>query len=93
MVIMTTRTEVCPACGGSSALRPKLLLIDEAWVPSPGKDQRLAYFASLRVDDVQAQALRDSPLEQFIDGFYCDGCGKGFVSENILREGRRRYQL
>jgi len=90
---MATHTEVCPACGGASALRPKLLLIDEAWVPAPGKDPRLAYWASLRVDDVQAQALRKSPLEQFIDGFYCDRCGKGFVSEDILREGRRRYGL
>ena len=90
---MATHAEVCPACGGASALRPKLLLIDEAWVPAPGKDPRLAYWASLRVDDVQAQALRKSPLEQFIDGFYCDRCGKGFVSEDILREGRRRYGL
>jgi hypothetical protein len=72
-------------------VRPKLLLIDEAWVPAPGKDARLAYFASLRVDDVQDQALRQHPLEQFIDGFYCGKCNKGFVSENVLNEGRRRY--
>jgi predicted RNA-binding Zn-ribbon protein involved in translation (DUF1610 family) len=91
--MMTIHTETCPKCGGSSALRPKLLLIDEAWVPASGKDARLAYFASLRVDDVQAQNVRERPLEQFIDGFYCDSCGKGFISKEILKEGRRRYWL
>ena len=82
----------CPLCGESSAVRPKLLMIDEAWIPAPGKDPRLAYFADLRVDDVEAQYLREHPLEQFIDGFYCDRCKKGFVSEEGLRDGRRRYK-
>jgi hypothetical protein len=89
---MPIHSEICPVCGESSALRPKLLLIDEAWVPAPGKDSRLAYFADLRVDDVQSQNVRGRPLEQFIDGFYCDRCNKGFVSEEVLKEGRRRYR-
>jgi hypothetical protein len=89
---MPIHSEICPVCGESSALRPKLLLIDEAWVPAPGKDSRLAYFADLRVDDVQSQKVRDRPLEQFIDGSYCDLCNKGFVSEEVLKEGRRRYR-
>jgi hypothetical protein len=84
--------EACPLCGETSALRSKLILIEEAWIPAPGKDSRLAYFADLRVDDVQAQNLRERPLEQFIDGYYCGRCGKGFVSEEGLREGRRRYR-
>ena len=83
--------ETCPICGETTTVRPKLVLIDEAWVPAPGKDERLAYFADLRVDDVQLEKLRDHPLEQFIDGFYCDRCNKGFVSEEGLKEGRRRY--
>jgi hypothetical protein len=89
---MPTHSEICPACGESSAIRPKLLLIDEAWVPAPSKDARLAYFADLRVDDVQPQNVHDRPLEQFIDGFYCDRCNKGFVSEEVMKEGRRRYR-
>lgn len=68
------------------------MLIDEAWVPAPGKDGRLAYFADLRVDDVQPQNLRERPLEQFLDGFYCDRCNKGFVSEEGLKADRRRYR-
>ena len=84
--------ETCPICGETTTVRPKLVLIDEAWVPAPGKDERLAYFADLRVDDVQLEKLRDHPLEQFIDGFYCDRCNKGFVSEAGLKAGRRRYK-
>jgi hypothetical protein len=88
---MLIRTESCPVCGESTAVRPKLLLIDEAWVQTPGKDARLVFHADLRVDDVQPDAVRGRPLEQFIDGFYCDRCNKGFVSEDILNQGRRRY--
>jgi hypothetical protein len=73
--------EKCPLCGDTSSLRPKLILIDEAWAPAPGKEPRLAYFADLRADDVLPQYLRKGPIEQFVDGHYCDRCGKGFVSE------------
>ena len=84
--------EKCPHCGESASIRPKRVMIDEAWVPAPGKDPRLAYFADLRVDDVQSRTLREHPLEQFIDGFYCDRCNKAFVSEEGLKEARRRYR-
>jgi hypothetical protein len=62
-----TPIESCPVCGETSTVRPKLVLIDEAWVPAPGKDVRLAYFADLRADDVEPENLREGPLEQFID--------------------------
>jgi hypothetical protein len=68
------------------------VLIDEAWIPAPGKDPRLAYFADLRVDDVRPENLREPPLEQFVEGFYCDRCDKGFVSEDKLKAARRRYR-
>ena len=86
-----THIEPCPLCGTASAVRPKLILIDEAWVPGPGKDSRMAYLADLRADDVKTENLRESPLEQFVDGFYCDQCKKSFVSEKGLKEARRRY--
>jgi hypothetical protein len=89
---MPKHVETCPLCGETSAVRPKLVLIDEVWVPARGRDPRLAYFADLRVDDVQAHNLRERPLEQFIHGFYCDRCNRGFVSEEGLKEGRRRYR-
>jgi hypothetical protein len=84
--------ENCPSCGDASSIRPKLLLVDEAWVPAPGKDPRLAYFADLRVDDVKPSHLQEPPLQQFVEGFYCDRCGRGFISEEVLLSTRRRYR-
>lgn len=36
--------EVCPRCGDTLAVRRKLIMIDEAWVPGPGKDPRKPIF-------------------------------------------------
>ena len=84
--------ESCPICHEASALRAKLLLVEEAWVPAPGKYPRLAFFADLRVDDIRPELVKAGPLEQFVEGHFCERCGKGFVSEAILSEGRRRYR-
>jgi ribosomal protein S27AE len=87
-----TSEEKCPRCGDSSSVRPKMVLIDEAWVCEPGKDPRLAYWADLRVDDVRPEILKARPLEQFMDGYFCEKCGHAFVSEAGLKETRRRYK-
>ncbi|WP_408952274.1 hypothetical protein [Lysobacter sp. Hz 25] len=84
--------ERCPRCGLADALAPKLLLIDEAWVAAPGKDPRMAYAADLRVDDVLPSQVREAPLQQFVEGYYCRSCGTGFVSEQALKAERRRYK-
>ena len=83
--------EVCPVCGEANSVRSKLVLIDGAWVPGPGKEAVEKYFASMRIDDVHSEVLREYPLEQFLDGFYCDRCNKGFISEIGLCKDRRRY--
>lgn len=83
--------EPCPLCQESSAVRPKLLLIGEAWIPAPGKDARLEFFADLGADDIRPEYIKAPPLEQFVDGYFCERCGKGFTSEAVLREDRRRY--
>jgi hypothetical protein len=84
--------ENCPSCGEAEFVRPKLLLIDEAWVCEPGKDPRLAYAASLRVDDLKEGAVQASPLEQFVQGHYCDKCGRGFVADEWLNPNHRQYR-
>jgi len=43
------------------------------------RNPRLAHFADLCVDDVKPDLLSDHPLEQFIEGLYCEACGRGFV--------------
>jgi hypothetical protein len=84
--------EHCPFCGSSEEIRPKLVLIDEAWRSEPGKDARESYFADLRVDDLVPEDVRSPPLEQFVDGFYCERCERAFVPDRVVRDGHRRYQ-
>jgi len=81
--------EDCPSCESAASVRAKLILIDEAWVDAPGKDPRLKYFADLRVDDIREAARKAPPLEQFVDGYWCEACGRAFISEKILKEGAR----
>lgn len=88
---MTKHLEACPVCGQTSAVRTKLIMIDGAWIPGPNKDAREEYYSDLRVDAVQPQNLREHPLEQFIDGFYCNRCKKGFVSEEALKPDHKPY--
>ena len=57
---MPELSETCPTCG--STVRAKLVLIDEAWIPSPDKDPREAHLVDLRVDDVNSENLREHPL-------------------------------
>jgi hypothetical protein len=52
-------------------------------VSGPGKDERLKFFADLRVDEVRPDRRRAEPLQQFVDGFFCDKCGKGFVATDL----------
>ncbi len=78
----------CPFCGSAFAVRPKLVLVDEAWRPAPEKDCRLFYFADIRVDDLREEFVPAPPLEQFIHALFCDGCHKAFVSEEVLQGTR-----
>jgi hypothetical protein len=78
----STDHENCPRCGESSSVRSKLVLIDGKWVPGPGKE----YYYTTRVDKFLDEILRETPLEQFMDGFYCNRCNIGFISELGLKQ-------
>jgi len=81
----------CPRCRSCKAVTTKLLLVDKAWVDEPGIDSRLEFFVDLRADDIRAEFLRQDPLQQFVDAFYCEDCAKGFVPESMLKPDHRRY--
>ncbi|WP_223789121.1 cyclic-phosphate processing receiver domain-containing protein [Marinicella meishanensis] len=82
--IINSQHETCPTCGDYQMVRRKMILIDPIWKDSPSIDPRLKYFTDLRVDDVKVENRPDAPLEQVMDGFYCEHCEKGFVSEEVL---------
>lgn len=75
---MAKKSEACPICGDSSAVRPKLVLVNAPWRPVPGRDPRERYLVDLRADELKPEALLN---EQFVSGLYCEHCSKAFISE------------
>lgn len=39
----------------------------------------------LAVDECRPELLKEPPLQQLVDGFYCDQCGAGFVTSSIAQ--------
>lgn len=81
--------EPCPSCGHHQMVRRKLILIDPVWHNSPSNDPRLKYCTDLRVSDVKKTNRPKPPLEQLMDGYFCDLCEKGFVSEEVLMSSHK----
>lgn len=88
---MSDPIEACPICGSIDAVRPKLVLIDGAWHQEPGKDPRERHLVDLRVDDIASDEVRTPPLEQYVDGLYCDKCARAFVPDSKLRGATGPY--
>ena len=82
----------CVRCKSPRHVRPKAILIGAA---SPVKrfngEEKAGYrrLDQLAIDECKPEVLKEAPLEQLVDGFYCDLCGLGFVASEILREERR----
>lgn len=78
---------LCPKCKSSQQVLPKMLLIGEK---SPkllfGEEEKAGYQRrdQLAVDECKVERLRAKPLQQFVDGYFCAQCEKGFVSKDIL---------
>lgn len=78
---------ICPKCLSNARVREKTLLIGAA---SPRKifgvdEERAGYRRKnqLAVDECKTELLQETPLQQFIKGYYCEACGTGFVPDNI----------
>ncbi len=89
---LAQQKEVCPICKGNRLIRSKLSLIDSLWEPMPETDSRLKYFTDLGLDDVIEAHQSGPPLEQFIAGYFCDHCMKGFVSKEIIN-AKHKFHL
>jgi hypothetical protein len=75
----------CPKCGATEFLQAKLILIGAQIDPS--LEERVGDWrkARLNVSECRAEILKQKPLEQFIDGLYCNRCNLGFVSDRLLK--------
>jgi hypothetical protein len=80
--------ESCPRCGTAQHVRPKGILIGAA---SPKKrfngEEKAGYrrLDQLAVDECNPVLLNAAPLNQLVGGFYCDHCGVGFVSSDLVQ--------
>jgi hypothetical protein len=83
-----TSLEPCPSCQSTDWLRRKKILIGAA---SPAVlfrgEEKAGYVRKdqLAVDECEPGALGESPLQQFVEGWYCEKCGRGFVSDDIKK--------
>lgn len=84
--------EKCPACNSEQYVRRKMLVLVEAWENADSTDRRMLYAVPLRVGAVKAAFLREQPLQQFIDAYYCDACDTGLVSEMVLMHPQNRHE-
>jgi len=85
---MEQSLEPCPRCGSAQHVRPKEMLIGAA---SPKQrfngEEKTGHqrVDQLAVDECKPERLKEPPLQQLVDGFYCDHCGAGFVSSDIFQ--------
>lgn len=80
------RADVCPKCFSSIHVHAKKILIGKASPKVLFEEEPAGYRRKdqLAVDECKIEALGESPLEQFLDGYFCVNCGIGFVSDGVL---------
>lgn len=72
------QNDLCPECRTKDKVYSKLILIEDILKPDTARDR-------LRIDHLQKEFLGKAPLEQFIEGFFCEKCGCGFIPNNYLK--------
>lgn len=81
----------CPCCSTATHVKVKTLLVDAAWEKRDSVDAREANFASIRADDIKPEFLGPEPLQQFIQGYYCEKCDLGFLPNCYEKQDARHY--
>jgi hypothetical protein len=80
---------LCPSCCTNQYVTNKMILIgarspkvifgDEEMCGYKRKDQ-------LAIDECDPKVLRDAPLQQFVNGYFCNACGGGFVDDSLRND-------
>ncbi|KAM3114930.1 hypothetical protein [Phormidesmis sp. 146-33] len=75
---------LCPNCQSNHNVIKKLILIG---AKSPkalfGDEERCGYRRKdqLAIDECNPEVLKEKPLEQFLEGYFCTACDIGFVND------------
>lgn len=87
----------CPKCANVEHVRQKLLLIDkydfEHFRYAPETRSACGCQGNLSVDGLKPEFVRESPLQQFVSGLYCEACGVGFVPDEKAKPSPPRWRL
>ena len=85
-IASTERT--CPRCKSEAQVTSKTLLIGRASPKVLFPDEERAGYQrvdQIAIDECKTEELKAAPLEQFVDGYYCNRCGLGFVPNRLVR--------
>ena len=69
---------ICPKCKSNNNVYSKVLLIEDILNSEMSR-------TSLRIDQLKEEHIKQTPLEQFIDGLFCERCDCGFIPNNYLK--------
>ncbi len=76
-------TPCCPTCASDASVHAKLLLVDRS----------AACACYLSVEQLKPDIVQPGVLQQFIAGFYCDGCGLGFLPDDLRKPREQGWML
>ena len=78
--------KICPKCLNAGHVREKKLLIGKVSPKLLFSEEMAGYRRrdQLAVDECKPDASKATPLNQFVDGYYCEKCGIGFVPDDFV---------
>jgi hypothetical protein len=74
---------ICPRCRTGTTVRGKLLLVLES-APCA---------CSVGLNQLRPESIPEGDLRQFIQGFYCDACGIGFLPDEMAKGAPQLWKL
>jgi hypothetical protein len=77
---------LCPNCGTNIHVTDKMILIGACSPKAIFGDEEMCGYRrkdQLAIDECNQSELKDVPLQQFVDGYFCNDCGVGFVDDAI----------
>ena len=88
---MLINFQQCPKCNNKRRVRHKLIIIGKYKKSTLAKlhpvEDRAGWCknSELTVNECNSKQLKADVLSQFVDGYYCDLCDLGFVSNDLYQ--------
>ena len=83
---MSEPCNLCPRCAANTHVINKMILISARSPRAIFGDEEICGYKrqdQLAIDECNYSRLKDIPLQQFVDGYFCNACKVGFVDDAI----------